>query len=456
MKRNPLLVILAAVGMILMGMTFVGSVSAAPGTLHRPFPQGIDPNNAGKAFNQIMQRATADPSYAGQLASSAGASGFVAGDWRADGYGRVTGGVNSGVTAAGSTVATRDTVTCRKGARAFKVRNIKTGKTVEICVGCGNPRLQQPPRSLPTHRWAKGTVLKLNKKLTINKTIVCPATGQQVKATATFWVRGRITGRTWGIVQGRMQAKLRVATNLKLQGILKLKCGTVTPPVTPPPPSPPQPPAPVPCPPGTIGIHPACVPAQNTVSAVATATASANVRVSCPNGTVVTVKVYGYGEGQASAGTLEEAKAKAQKIADDNAAVALARAKADVEVDVVCGSNPPPPPPPVDRAPQIALTALPAHLIVNRNVDGYVEASDPDGDALSVNVVGTGAGHVSGVVPSSIRWDGSPCPSTVKCYRFTIWSGASAGTINITATVSAGGKSTPVTGSIPVDRKSVV
>ena len=92
----------------------------------------------------------------------------------------------------------------------------------------------------------------------------------------------------------------------------------------------------------------------------------------------------------------------------------------------------------------------PAHLYVGGNAYIWIEASDPDGDAVSVQVSASGAGTVAGLVPSDVRWDGTPCPSGKSCYRATAWAGDAPGTLTITAKVTANGKSATDSVSFPV------
>lgn len=106
------------------------------------------------------------------------------------------------------------------------------------------------------------------------------------------------------------------------------------------------------------------------------------------------------------------------------------------------------PPPPVDHAPQISCV-FPAHVFVGGNVYLWCEALDSDGDALSVNIIGDQYAHVSGVIPSSVRWDGTACPTGTSCYRATLW-GDQVGTSHVVATVTANGKSATSTGDVPI------
>ena len=103
-----------------------------------------------------------------------------------------------------------------------------------------------------------------------------------------------------------------------------------------------------------------------------------------------------------------------------------------------------------DRAPVVNIMGSPAHLYVGGNAYVWIEASDPDGDAVSVQVSASGAGTVAGLVPSDVRWDGTPCPSGKSCYRATAWAGDAPGTLTITAKVTANGKSATDSVSFPV------
>lgn len=79
----------------------------------------------------------------------------------------------------------------------------------------------------------------------------------------------------------------------------------------------------------------------------------------------------------------------------------------------------------------------------------WCEASDPDGDTLTIDVQGDSHLQVSSTIPVNERWDKSPCPSGVSCYRTALY-GKSAGTAHVTATVFANGKQASVEGTIEV------
>ncbi len=126
------------------------------------------------------------------------------------------------------------------------------------------------------------------------------------------------------------------------------------------------------------------------------------------------------------------------------------KAKTDVDlkitgkVEAMCDvpSTQPPPPPPVDHAPQISCT-WPPHVYVNGMQQIWCNASDPDGDTLSVSIVGDSYAHIASVIKVSPGGDGynsSLCDSSQTCYRATLW-GDKVGTTHPVATVAANGKS---------------
>lgn len=104
---------------------------------------------------------------------------------------------------------------------------------------------------------------------------------------------------------------------------------------------------------------------------------------------------------------------------------------------------------PPDHKPQISCV-FPPHIYVGGSQQMWCEASDSDGDKVDVNVKGDSHVQASSTIPVNERWDSSPCPSGVKCYRTTLW-GKSQGTATITATVTANGKSAQVVGTFAVE-----
>jgi len=180
--------------------------------------------------------------------------------------------------------------------------------------------------------------------------------------------------------------------------------------------------------------------------AVADAEALVNLglSISCPNGTNITVSAGAKATGHAEASVqftapnrnaaLSQSGVAAQAIKNlsvDTQAVANAQAK------VVCGGNTPVQP--VDHKPVVNIMGSPAHLYTGGNAYVWIEASDPDGDPVSVKVSAAGGGTVSGLVPVAVRWDGTPCPVGKTCYRAQVWAGQQAGSMTVTATVSANG-----------------
>lgn len=121
----------------------------------------------------------------------------------------------------------------------------------------------------------------------------------------------------------------------------------------------------------------------------------------------------------------------------------------DGEAKAMCNATPPDNPP-TDNPPVVNIMGSPAHLYVGGNAYVWIEASDLDGDAVSVQVSASGAGTVAGLVPSSVRWDGTPCPSGKSCYRATAWAGNTPGNMTITATVTAKGKTATDSVTFPV------
>lgn len=113
---------------------------------------------------------------------------------------------------------------------------------------------------------------------------------------------------------------------------------------------------------------------------------------------------------------------------------------------VVCTSESPPAL--VNKLPQISCVFQP-HIYVGENFPMWCEASDPDGDTLSVKIEGDSHVTVSGQIPVNERWDASPCPSGVSCFRATLW-GKSPGMGHIVATVTANGESAKAEGDIEV------
>ena len=199
-------------------------------------------------------------------------------------------------------------------------------------------------------------------------------------------------------------------------------------------------------------------------------TATVKASLQCPTGTL-------YGEASASASGSASAdfrvmlKYRDSKVRDEKARIlAEARGKArtaaktaaSAKVKLECGSTPPPPPPPVDNPPVVHIYGAPAHLYTGGNAALWIEASDPDDDALQVSVRAGGQNTcqqengkyttncVTGLIPMNVRWDGTPCPAGVKCYRATAWAGSTPGNFTAIAKVIANGEPVETSISFPV------
>lgn len=222
-------------------------------------------------------------------------------------------------------------------------------------------------------------------------------------------------------------------------------------------PQPPPPPAPQPPPP------PPPAPGEFTASASASASASATATasVACPDGSSASGTATASASASASASATstvsqQDAQAKAQAMANNEAntaaqaaanTAAQAAAKADARAN--CPAPPQQPPPPADRPPQISVV-WPPHVFVGGNQAVWIEVSDPDGDAIATpNATNDPRARVNSIIPVDVRWDGSPCPAGMSCFRGTLW-GDALGMASLTITATAGGKSTSVTGDVEV------
>ena len=194
---------------------------------------------------------------------------------------------------------------------------------------------------------------------------------------------------------------------------------------------------------------------QVTATATTTATAKAQAEAKCEaNGVSASASASGAGFASGSAsstasGSTQAAAATAARAAARAKAAALkatleasalaeasAKASAAAAAEAHCTGVPTQP---VDRKPVVNIMGSPAHLYVGGNAYVWIEASDPDGDPVSVKVSASGGGTVSGLVPVTVRWDGTACPSGTTCYRAQVWAGQTPGQMTVTATVSANG-----------------
>lgn len=194
------------------------------------------------------------------------------------------------------------------------------------------------------------------------------------------------------------------------------------------------------------GVHKTEVQVVAVDNATASNCSSSTARVKVTKH--LSLKTSGNAIAKAKASATASAKARATASAVANAE-AKARVSVDLVIEIPIGPTPTPTPTPTQAPPSISMVG-PAHLYVNGNVQIWIEAFDPNGDALNVQASATGAGWVSGLIPVGVRWDGSACPAGKHCYRVTAWAGANPGTMTVTAKVSAAGQSDTDQVSFPV------
>lgn len=182
---------------------------------------------------------------------------------------------------------------------------------------------------------------------------------------------------------------------------------------------------------------------------------SSEASAKCPTGTVAGLAGSGAGAEAVAHGTFKVYRQAHHSwsalFGKINSISTTTYTSAGSGISVTCESTgtPPPPPchscheeehpePPEENHPPQISCVYPPHVLVGESQQMWCEASDPDGDALTINVNGDSHLQVSSTIPVSERWDGTPCPSGVHCYRSTLW-GKSAGTAHIKATVTAKG-----------------
>jgi hypothetical protein len=196
-------------------------------------PGGLPKHNAKAAWSKVSSRLAVDSNMAQAVASQAGAASFNRSDYRTVGYGRASPGTtNSSVLSNGRVVPARETANCHVGARVLILIHKTTGKRLEICTACSNPRLGgSPAQSIPQRPWRLGTVLPFHRQVT--KPIKCP-NGHKI-GKLKIMLKGVVRGRTWGKVQGRMTANMKLQLRLKLKAVVKVKCAKPAPPAAAPP-----------------------------------------------------------------------------------------------------------------------------------------------------------------------------------------------------------------------------
>lgn len=199
----------------------------APEMNHDLFPAGISRSNAQAAWQQFNSRTFVDPNLRKIMSAQANVSTYNPQAYRVLGYGRASAGTNnSSVLNDGQVVPARESARCYVGARVLIVMHKVTGKRLEICTACGNPRLRAIIQRIPQRPWAIGTVLPFNKR--VAKPITCP-NGKKI-GNVTIVLKGVATGRTWGKVRGSMTAQMRLQLKLTLEAVVRVKCGVSAPP----------------------------------------------------------------------------------------------------------------------------------------------------------------------------------------------------------------------------------
>lgn len=438
---------------VVVGTLFGSTVASAN---QRFLPSGIDSVSPSKAKSEVLDYAGLNDDYGALLAKQTGASSFNRADYKSHGYSLAKASTNNTSLTAGGAIAQSPGAV---GTKTLVLVNIRTGRTVQVMVRCGNIRTRKGVKcncSKPI------TVRKVNKIL-INKKFTktveqnCPS-GQKVTVTVNGRVRGWVRGTITGKVIGSAKLFLSEQINLQVTAQISIKCGTA--PVKPPA-EPAGPVASNDCPQGQTKNN------QGICVAVAVECKAGEVRDSAGNCVTQT--------------NTAEQNCKAKGGAWDSVTVTCTIIQVNGNCSNIivingsgntistsqagnCNSSPPPvcpsgttgtypncQPVKVDHPPVVNIMGSPAHLYAGGNAYVWIEASDPDGDAVSVKVSASGSGTVAGLVPSTIRWDGTACPSGKSCYRATAWAGSTPGAMTITATVTAGGKSgEPDSATFPV------
>lgn len=423
LRRLPL--ILAVLVGILMS---AGTASAN----QRFLPSGISSVSPMKAKSAVLDYAELNDDYAQLLAKESGARSFNRNDYRQRGYSTAKANTNNtSLTGAGSIAQSSGAV----GTKTLVLVNIKTGAKVEVMVRCGNIRAKRgsAPCGCKPVTVRKVNKILINKKFTKTMEHICPS-GQKVtvvvRGTVKGWVKGRITAK----VIGSAKIYLRQQVDLQVKAQISVKCADM--------PSPGGPTASNECEQNE---------ARNTqgVCVAQTNTAEQNCKV-----------LGGQFNGDTQLCTIIQINANCSNIT----IVSGSGNVVSTSQEGNCNSAPPTPTCPdgrpmptdgCDRAPQVQVLK-PAHLFVNGTTYAYAKAYDPDGDVLSVAIESTGAATAGGTYEYPRYYDGltdswTDCPSGWKCYRAQLFAGSVAGTARLTATVSAGGKSSVSAFSFPVE-----
>lgn len=207
-------------------------VAVAAQANHDFIPGGISKTDVNAAWSRVNSRAFVDPNMRQAIATQANVTTYDPSDWRVIGYGKASPGTgNSSVLNGGQVAAAPETSRCHVGAQVLIAVHKVTGAKLEICTACGNPRLRRVVQRIPKRPWALGTVINISRHVSKPIELTCPS-GQKVSGKLDVWLKERITGRTWGTIQGAMDAKMKLRVDLAIKAEVKLNCGPA--PVPPP------------------------------------------------------------------------------------------------------------------------------------------------------------------------------------------------------------------------------
>jgi hypothetical protein len=438
--------LLIAVLVMVVGALFISTGLASAN--QRFLPSGIDGVSASKAKSQVLDYAALNDDYADLLSKQTGASSFNRADYRQRGYSKAKNNTfNTSLTSGGAIAPSTGAI----GTKTLVLVNIRTGKKVEVMVRCGNIRAKKagPCHCKPVSVRKVNKIL-INKNFTKTVTRNCPS-GQSITITVNGRVRGWVRGSITGKVIGSAKLYLNQQVNLQVTAQISIKCSDV---------------------PAQLGPSASNDCKQNEAKnsqgiciAIAVQCKAGEVKDSAGNCVTQTntaeqncKAIGGTFNGATQLCTIIQINANCSNVTVVNGSGNVVSTSQEGN----CNSSPPPPSNPkcpdgrpvpkdgCDRAPVVNIMGSPAHLYVSGNAYVWIEASDPDGDAVSVKVSAAGSGTVAGLVPVTIRWDGTPCPSGKKCFRATAWAGSTPGTMTITATVTAGGKSDSDSATFPI------
>lgn len=430
MRKHLLLILTIVVG------TFFGIAGMASAN-QRFLPSGINSVSPSKAKSEVLDYAALNDDYGALLAKQTGSASFNRADYRSRGFSKAKSNtLNTSLTSGGMIAKT----TGATGTKTLVLVNIKTGKKVEVMVRCANIRAKKGGNcDCKPVTVRKVNRILINKTFTKTVTKTCPS-GQIVTVIVNGRVRGWVKGKITARVIGSAKIYLNQQVNLQVTAQISVKCGEM-PPM-------PGPSANNDCKQNeTRNTQGVCV-------AIAVQCKAGEVRDSAGNCVTQTntaeqnCKVQGgTWSGSQQLCTIIQINANCSNVTVVNGSGNVVSTSQEGN----CNSSPPPPPkcpdgrpvPPegCDRPPTINIMGGPAHFYVRGNGMIWIEASDPDGDELSVKIISVSGGTVTGLVPVNVRWDGTTCPNGKKCYRATAWAGSAPGLFTVKVGVTANGKS---------------